>query len=201
MELNMSVFLHVGCGPTTKKDLKGFNSDEWNEIRFDIDEKVAPDIVGTLTDMSSVESSSVDAIYSSHNIEHIYSHEIQKALNEFHRVLKPEGIAVVTCPDLQSVCEAVAMGKLLEPLYVSQAGPVSAIDILYGHRASLAAGNDYMSHKCGFTFPALSDSFIAAGFKSTFGGRRPAAFDIWLVAFKGEVTEEEMKRISSIYLP
>ena len=151
--------------------------------------------------MSLVESSSVDAIYSSHNMEHLYPHEIPKALGEFHRVLKSDGIAVITCPDLQTACEAVAKGNLLEPLYVSPAGPISAIDILYGHRASVAAGNEYMAHKCGFTFPVLSNSFIQAGFKSTFGGRRPAALDLWLVAFKGEVTEEEMKKLSSIYLP
>ncbi len=72
----MPVFLHVGCGPATKKDLKGFNSAEWKEIRFDIDKNVNPDIVGTLTDMSLVENSSVDAIYSSNNMEHIYSHQI-----------------------------------------------------------------------------------------------------------------------------
>lgn len=197
----MPDFLHVGCGGATKKDLKGFNSDEWKEIRFDIDKNVNPDITGTLTDMGPVESSSVDAIYSSHNIEHLYPHEIPKALGEFHRVLKPNGIAVITCPDLQTACEAVAKGKLLEPLYVSPAGPISAIDVLYGHRASVAAGNEYMAHKCGFTFPVLSNSFIQAGFKSTFGGRRPAAIDLWLVAFKSEVTEEEMKKISSIYLP
>ena len=79
--MNMGVFLHVGCGRMAKMDLKGFNSDEWKEIRFDINKNVNPDIIGTLTDMSLVESSSVDAIYSSHNIEYIYAHEIRKALN------------------------------------------------------------------------------------------------------------------------
>ena len=75
----------------SKKHLKGFNSDEWKEIRFDIDKKVNPDIVGTLTDMSLVESSSVDAIYSSHNIEHIYPHEIPRACN-----LLPQDVAVAS---------------------------------------------------------------------------------------------------------
>jgi len=49
-------FLHVGCGPKTKTSTtRGFNSPDWEEIRFDIDEKVSPDIIGTMTDMSSVE--------------------------------------------------------------------------------------------------------------------------------------------------
>lgn len=189
------------CGGASKKHLKGFDSDEWHEIRFDIDEKVKPDIVGTLTDMSLVGSSSVDAIYSSHNIEHIYPHEIPRALKEFHRVLKPEGIVVITCPDLQTVCEAVAKDKLVEPLYVSPAGPITAMDILFGHRASVAAGNEYMSHKCGLTYSVLRNSFTQAGFKNTIGRRRRANFDLWLVAFKRAVTKEEGIKISSAYLP
>ena len=96
----MKSFLHVGCCPQNKSGLKGFNADEWKEIRFDIDESVNPDIQGTLTDMSLVNTSSMDAIYSSHNIEHIFAHEVPIALSEFYRVLKDDGIVVITCPDL-----------------------------------------------------------------------------------------------------
>lgn len=197
----MKSFLHVGCGPQNKSRLKGFNSDDWNEIRFDIDKNVKPDIEGTLTDMRLVESASVDAIYSSHNIEHLYSHEVPKALKEFYRVLKPEGIVVITCPDLQAVCDAVANNKLLEPLYFSPAGPISPIDILYGHRGFIAAGNEFMAHKCGFTYSSLSSSFFEAGFTHSFGGRRSSNFDLWLVAFKQILDEDEIRKVSSVYLP
>ncbi|HEX5210222.1 MAG TPA: methyltransferase domain-containing protein [Pseudolabrys sp.] len=181
--------------------MKGFNSEDWQELRFDIDRSVNPDIVGTLTDMSAVETSSVDAIFSSHNIEHIYAHEVPTALSEFYRVLKPEGFAVIASPDLQAACEAVAQNRLLEPLYTSSAGPISAIDMLYGHRASLAAGNHFMAHKCGFTFSVLSDACIRAGFKATFGGRALVTFDLWLIAFKAMMGEEDMRRAATAYLP
>jgi predicted SAM-dependent methyltransferase len=92
----MKSFLDVGCGPQNKTGLKGFNSDGWKEIRFDIDEKVSLDIQGTLTDMSLVDSFSVDAIFSSHNIEHFFAHEVPIALKEFNRVLKDDGIVVIT---------------------------------------------------------------------------------------------------------
>ena len=46
-------------------------------------------------------------------------HEVPIALREFYRVLKEDGMVVITCPDLQSVCEAVVQDKLLEPLYKS----------------------------------------------------------------------------------
>tara|TARA_B110000008_G_C16612067_1_gene420898 strand:+ start:309 stop:419 length:111 start_codon:yes stop_codon:yes gene_type:complete len=35
--------------------------------------------------MSLVETGSVDAIYSAHNIEHVYPHEVPIVLNEFYR--------------------------------------------------------------------------------------------------------------------
>jgi hypothetical protein len=83
----MKTFLHVGCGNNTKQQAgRGFQGDEWREIRFDINPEVKPDIIGTMTDMSAVESSSVDALFSSHNIEHLYPHEVPLALAEFKRV-------------------------------------------------------------------------------------------------------------------
>ena len=197
----MKTFLHVGCGPQNKSSCLGFNNDNWKEIRFDIDKNVNPDIVGTLTDMKLVETGSVDAVYSSHNIEHIFPHEVPIALREFYRVLKEDGMVVITCPDLQSVCEAVVQDKLLEPLYESDIGPISPIDILYGHRGFIAQGNEYMAHKGGFTYSVLDRAFYEAGFKIRYGGRRPAAWDLFIVAFKQEKSDEEIKKIALQFLP
>jgi hypothetical protein len=51
------------------------------------------------------------------------------ALQEFLRVPKPEGFAVITCPDLQSVCALVAEDKLTDAAYDSPAGPIAPLDI------------------------------------------------------------------------
>ncbi len=166
----MKTFLHVGCGDEPQSNIVGFNNDNWNEIRLDIDESVNPDIVGTLTDMQSVEAGSVDAVYSSHNIEHIFPHEVPVALSEFYRVLKEDGIVVITCPDIQSVGEAIAQDKLFETLYESTMGPVTAFDILYGHRETTLDGNVFMIHKGGFTYSTLDKAFFEAGFKARVGG-------------------------------
>ena len=197
----MKTFLHVGCGPLNKSSCSGFNNDNWKEIRFDIDKNVNPDIEGTLTDMKSVETGSVDAVYSSHNIEHIFPHEVPIALREFYRVLKEDGMVVITCPDLQSVCEAVVQDKLLEPLYESDIGPISPIDILYGHRGFIAQGNEYMAHKGGFTYSVLDGAFYEAGFKVRVGGRRPEDYELWLVAFKQKKPDEEIKKIALPFIP
>jgi predicted SAM-dependent methyltransferase len=111
--IKMKTFLHVGCGPKRKdQTTRGINVPEWSEQRLDIDASVAPDIIGTMTDMSAVADAAVDAVFSSHNIEHLYPHEVPLALAEFKRVLKPDGFVVITCPDLQSVCALVAEDKL-----------------------------------------------------------------------------------------
>lgn len=198
----MKYLLHVGCGPNRKdQTTPGFNTAEWHEIRLDIDASVAPDVIGTMTDMAAVADASVDAIFSSHNIEHLYPHEVPQALKEFLRVLKPEGFAVITCPDLQSVCALVAQDKLTEPAYTSPAGPIAPLDMLYGHRASLARGNLYMAHRCGFTQKVLGGTLKAAGFAAIATLRRSYAFDLWAIASKSPRTEAEMRELAALHLP
>ena len=193
----MKTLLHVGCGPEDKSDNKGFDNDDWKEIRFDIDEDVNPDIVGTLTDMSLVETASVDAVYSAYNIDHIYAHEVPIALGEFFRVLKDDGFVVIKCPDLQSVAEAIAQDKLLDTLYISPIGPISAIDIMYGNRQEISDGNTFMEKKVGFTYSVLNGSFAEVGFKTRYGGRSQNAFELTLVAFKQKKSEEEIIKIAA----
>jgi predicted SAM-dependent methyltransferase len=198
----MKTLLNVGCGWSNISQLKGFNKDTWKEIRFDIDEKVRPDIIGTLTDMKLVETASVDAIYSAYNLDHIYAHEIPIVLKEFHRVLKEDGFALVRCPDLQTMGELIAQDKYLEILYQSQIGPVYPIDVIYGHRGEIEAGNEYMVKKCGFTYSALDASFSVAGFKARYGGRLTTnGGELGMVAFKQEKSEEEIKKIADPIFP
>ena len=196
----MKTFLHVGCGPQNKSSCLGFNNDNWKEIRFDIDKNVNPHIVGTLTDMKLVATGSVDAVYSSHNIEHIFPHEVPIALREFYRVLKEDGIVVITCPDLQSAGEALTQDKLFETLYEGYDGPVTAFDVLFGHRETTVDGNIFMIHKGGFTYSLLDRAFYEAGFKVRVGGRSGVC-SLYLVAFKQKKSEEEVKKIAIPFIP
>jgi ubiquinone/menaquinone biosynthesis C-methylase UbiE len=195
----MKTFLHVGCGPKRKEQTTAGFAD-WTELRFDIDESVQPDLVGTMTNMSSVSTESVDAVFSSHNIEHLYPHEVPVALSEFLRVLNPDGFAVITCPDLQAVCALVAEDKLTEPAYTSPAGPIAPLDILYGHRPPMARGNLYMAHRCGFTEKVLCRTLQAAGFKSVASKKRGAPyFDLWALATKADLKEEELQLLAKTH--
>lgn len=156
-----------------------------------------------LTGMSAVASESVDAIFSSHNIEHPYPHEVPVALKEFLRVLKPEGFAVITCPDLQSVCALVAEDKLTDAAYSSPAGPIAPLDILYGHRPQMARGNLFMAHRCGFTQKMLDGTLRSCGFQmvaSMARGRTPF-FDPWALASKSARSEDAMRGLAKEHLP
>jgi SAM-dependent methyltransferase len=200
--MTSKTLLHVGCGPKRKdQTTPGFNTDDWREIRLDIDAGVQPDVTGTMIDMAAVAGGSIDAIFSSHNIEHLYPHEVPLALAEFLRVLRNDGFAVITCPDLQSVCALVAQDRLTEPAYVSPAGPIAPLDILYGHRPPMARGNLYMAHRCGFTRKVLISALQAAGFKTVAALARPRAFELWAVASKSARTQDEMRALAQAHFP
>jgi hypothetical protein len=105
--------------------------------------------------------------------------------------------SVVTCPDLQSVCKLIAEDKLTEAAYTSPAGPIAPIDILYGLRSSMAQGNLYMAHRCGFTQKVLTATLQAAGFKSVASmARTHPYFDLWAVGSKEALNEDQMMELA-----
>jgi len=199
----MKKLLHVGCGVNTKSSTtKGFNTADWLEIRYDIDKSVNPDYVGSMTDMGIIDGGSVEGIFSSHNIEHLYAHEVPLAIAEFFRVLNDDGAVVVTCPDLKSVCELVVQDKLTESVCVSLAGPITPLDMLYGYRPSLQQGNSFMAHKCGFTEKVLLNTFQDAGFMSHASMSRGAPyFDLWGVITKTKRSTEELRELAEKHFP
>lgn len=200
MEPDLKTVLHVGCGAKTIKQMPaGFRDGSWRELRFDIDPGARPHIVGTIQDMAGVATESVDALYSSHNIEHVHAHEVNGVLREFRRVLRPTGFMVITCPDLQCLAEYIAQGKLEAPLYQSAMGPVTPIDILYGHSASIAGGQHYMAHKTGFSSDTLQQHAVDAGFSMMLAGRLPARRELWLVAPKTPLQRDAMIALFESY--
>ncbi len=175
--------LHVGCGPENAAGLhSAFQGSGWREIRLDIDPDVKPEIIGTLTDMGMVENESMDAVWSSHNVEHIFSHQVPVALREFYRVLKPGGFALVTLPDLQAAAEMAAADQFDEVAYVSPAGPITPMDMIYSYRRFLLDENEFMCHRTGFTARTLYRALRSAGFSAVVVERHD--FALWATAWK-----------------
>lgn len=179
--------LHVGCGPDEHANLHPrFRTPEWHELRFDIDTGVKPDIVGSMVDMVGVPDEAVDAVWSSHNLEHVYAHEAIQALAEFHRVLRPGGEVLITMPDLQRVAELIANGKLEDPFYHGPAGPLTPLDVLYGKGDWIAAGRTFMAHRTGYTSKTLGRKLRNAGFRDVVVERNTAEIVLWATARRPE---------------
>ncbi|MGQ3048944.1 MAG: class I SAM-dependent methyltransferase [Niveispirillum sp.] len=203
MTFGLKQFLHAGCGIKRRHNTtRAFAGDGWHEVRFDIDPNVGPDIVGSMIKMDMIASGSMDAIYSSHSIEHHYPHEVPVALAECLRVLTPDGFLIITCPDLQGIAALVAKGQLMQPFAESPAGPISAIDMLYGHRQSLAAGNEFMAHRTGFTRDSLAEALKEAGFQAIAGiSRGYPFFELWMVASKAALPDAALRELAAAHFP
>ncbi len=193
--------LHVGCGQADIRHLPAYFQKRWKEIRFDIDPDAQPDVLGTALDMSVVPSHSVDAVYSSHMLEHLYAHELPIALAEMKRVLKANGILVATVPDLQTVARLVADDKLLDTAYESPAGPITPFDMLYGHRGFMSNGKLYMAHRGGFTLATFINALKEAGFAAATGKRRELAFDLWALAVPEPMAGNQLDQLAVEVLP
>ena len=192
--------LHVGCGENHKdRTTPGFQGDEWSEIRLDIDPAAQPDIVASMTDLTPIADQSVDAIYSSHNIEHLYPHEIPVAFKEFVRVLKPDGFLITACPDLEVIASMIVQGRLMAPAYNSLSGPIRPYDMLYGSERHLARGALHMAHRSGFTRDSLGSQLRAAGFRSFVG--RKVYPDLWMIATVASCSPERRLELASAHLP
>jgi SAM-dependent methyltransferase len=192
LELRDAIFcdrkrvLNAGAGARSKHSLHAiFRNETWSEVRLDVNPATAPDVVASITNMRSFFSAGgFDAVWSSHSLEHLHGHEVPTALAEFRRVLKPDGFVLITCPDLEAVASALIDCGPDHVAYVSAIGPITPLDMLFGHSASLAAANRHMAHKTGFTAARLGRLLLDAGFATVL--TRTLRFDLWALALLGE---------------
>lgn len=123
---------------------------------MDVDPGTNPDIVGNMVDMGDI--GTFDAVYCCHALEHLYPHEVPRALSEFYRVLNPEGFAVIAVPNLDGVPATD------EPLPGTP--QLTGLHLYYGE-AHLIEQHPYMAHHCGFVPETLRKVMVAAGFSVT----------------------------------
>ncbi len=167
----------------------GFGADGWDAVP------------GGMAKLAGVESGSMDAVVSRHGLQRLYAHQVPGMLAEWLRVLKDDGYAVISCPDLQAVCALVAQGRITDAAYTSAAGPIAPLDILYGYRPALAGGDGKAAHRCGFTEQSLLAALHEAGFAAAASLRRSANLDIWAVASKAPRDEDAMRALAAAHLP
>jgi hypothetical protein len=175
----------LNVGGNSKKIKLPPHFDGYEHLLLDIDPRGAPDIVCDARQLASLEPRQFDAIYCSHNLEHYYQHDVQKVLAGFLHVLKPEGFAQIRVPDIQAVMRtAVEKGLDIDDvLYVSPAGPIRVVDVLYGYAVEIErSGQDFFAHKTGFTQKSLIAALRRAGFTTVYSGAGGLEVVAW--AFK-----------------
>jgi len=161
----MKRVLNIGCGPNYPGALHpAFQGDDWDEIRVDIDPDVEPDVWASMTDLPPEWTGTADAVWTAHTLEHLPAHDVPVALGECLRVLRPGGALFMVVPDLQLAATFSALGRAEDVVYTSLSGPITAMDMVFGHRDMLAAGRTYMGHQTGFTAMTLTVALTVAGF-------------------------------------
>lgn len=161
---------------------------------LDIDPQCRPDVLCDARELETFDAGLFDAVHCSHNLEHYHRHDGARVLRGFVHVLKPGGFAEIRVPDLH-----IVMRRMLEAgldvddtLYVSPAGPISVLDVIYGlGRQIESSGNDFFAHKTGFTAKSLLAALRQAGFAEIYMGHNEAGFEIRALAFKGKPTDRQ----------
>jgi len=120
----------------------------------------------------------VDAVYSSHCLEHFTPDDADVVLAGFHSVLKPGGTVEIHVPDGDEIDRLESEVGLHGVAYESPAGPITPFDMRHGHQASIK-DNPHMAHQNVFTACTLKAAVEAAGFKDV----RVEARDLELAAF------------------
>ena len=188
----MKRLLNVGGGSKSIQlppEYAGFE-----HVLLDIDPVGKPDIVLDGRKLTELPAGQFDAILCSHNLEHYFRHDVPKVLGGFFHVLKPGGFAQILVPDLMELMRRTVQGNLdlEEQLYLSNAGPIAPLDVIYGlGRQIETSGADFFAHKTGFSAQSLTRAVEKAGFGPNFA--KVGDLEINLIAFKGKPDPEYLR--------
>lgn len=141
------IFLHLGCGD------RRLPHPPW--VNIDIDRKIHTDgysdECGGATCLAQYVDNSIDEIYASHLLDHLSRNkELDRALSEWHRVLKPGGILRIAVSNFEMVAKMYEEGLDLERLWCHIVG---------GHKSN------FDKHGCVFDFNTLKHYLEKHGFK------------------------------------
>ncbi|MEN9231934.1 MAG: methyltransferase domain-containing protein, partial [Thermostichus sp. DG02_5_bins_236] len=136
--------LHIG-GKEPHPDWKIFNIQPGPDV----------DYVGNAVDLSQFPDNALEAIYTSHTLEHFnYTQELPVVLKEWHRALRLGGKLMISVPDLPTLCR----------LYLKEGiGPSQRFAIMrmmFGGQV-----DEYDFHKVGLSWEHLFVLLSQAGFR------------------------------------
>jgi predicted SAM-dependent methyltransferase len=153
---NTSLKLHIG-GKEPREGWKILN----------IQPGPGVDYVGDCVVLSQFADGSAQEIYASHVYEHLnYTGELQRALNEAHRVLAPGGLLRISVPDLDTLCRLFLDETIPRPVRFN------VMRMMFGGQTDA-----FDFHKTGHNFWILGHFLHEAGFREM---RRVQWFGLFL---------------------
>lgn len=163
--------------------------DGWQHDLLDIDPKCNPDLLFDARELWKLPPRQYDSIYCSHNLVNYHRHDLTKVLKGFRTILKKDGFIYVKVPDLFAVMEQVVKGGLDidDVLYELPHTAILVRDVIFGWHVEIErSGNDFFSHKTGFTARSLQCALEDNGFKSVHVWR-DSGYELTALAFLSEV--------------
>ena len=123
---------------------------------WDIEPRPEVDLIGDAAHMEQLADNSIEAIYTSHTLEHFHyglNGELVNVLREWYRVLQPGGQLLISVPNLQVLCW----------LYIQPSFTVfdryKIMRIIFGGHI-----NEYDIHRAGLDPDILASYLQEAGF-------------------------------------
>jgi SAM-dependent methyltransferase len=98
--------INIGGG---LKNLKGFIN-----VDFVSHPTVENEIVANILDLSFIPTSSLSHIHSNHVMEHLTPDQFSRQICEYQRILKPNGLLSIRCPNALGVCFGFWFGPVPE---------------------------------------------------------------------------------------
>ncbi len=156
------ILLNIGAG---NEPLNVAALANYKELRYDNDTASRPDILGDIATMQMIPAQSVDVLWASHIIEHVFYGELPGVFGEMKRILKKDGCAILITPNLGSLGPYME-DRIDETVYTTSAGPIAPLDMIYGYRGFTSRGMTGMMHKIGFNARFLHTTLNMFGIKN-----------------------------------
>lgn len=143
-ELGKKKIIDLGCGPMQES----YFTDEGKVLRVDIREDVKPDFRCDLREMPFA-SGEFDVVFSSHTLEHFARTEVPAVLDEWVRIMKPDGEMRLVLPNIKWAAQHIMNDEI----------DADVLNVLYG-----AQTYNENFHKMGFTPQIVEQMLTERGF-------------------------------------
>ena len=143
----------LGCGEDP------LVTDEGMVLTVDIREEVNPDYRQDLRRLP-FKTEEFDVVYSSHTLEHFDRAEVPLVLDEWVRILKPEGEFRLHIPNIKWAAEQIMKGVLPDPSAKELTDSWHVLNVLFGSQ-----DYEYNYHKMCFTPESIAAMLKERGFK------------------------------------